>query len=384
MASCAACLLVAPASARGAQLDASNVGRGSPAQYVKVTGKGFAGEAYGTDLRVRIGEIRLETTGRLSVARYSALGIAVYQSGKILRAAWNHDVRGELTPLNPSATLTGQTFVMSGAGSKCLEAGCEVRLQLRVETGSSDAHAEHTDFAALMVTVPKVIAQPAPAHRKSVQPLPAQLEASAVESARIGESIKQLHGAVLVAEAGRYDQATRLFRETLAFVERHHGPASPMAALVHFQVSRMHQRRKDLKEQERALRRALAIVERHPDGELKRTPGWASDGVDAAMIAADLGYIYWEWRHYDQAYAWYERAHKAAPELSTTDSNRNRRLAVSAAGLMASACMLGKWDVAQRAMVELKERITGVDAELRQWLEYWIRTGEPRLAARKC
>jgi hypothetical protein len=35
-------------------------------------------------------------------------------------------------------------------------------------------------------------------------------------------------------------------------------------------------------------------------------------------------------------------------------------------------------------MAELKERKVRVDPELEKWLEYWVRTGEPRLAARKC
>ena len=32
----------------------------------------------------------------------------------------------------------------------------------------------------------------------------------------------------------------------------------------------------------------------------------------------------------------------------------------------------------------IRERIVKIDAESRKQLEYWIRTGEPRLAARKC
>jgi hypothetical protein len=51
---------------------------------------------------------------------------------------------------------------------------------------------------------------------------------------------------------------------------------------------------------------------------------------------------------------------------------------------MAGACTQQNWAVADQAMKELKERIVKVDAETRRQLEYWIRTGEPRLAARKC
>jgi hypothetical protein len=87
---------------------------------------------------------------------------------------------------------------------------------------------------------------------------------------------------------------------------------------------------------------------------------------------------------YGDAYAYYERAHAAARDLDTTEYSRNRKLAGSAAGLMATACMLGRWDVADRAMAELKERIGKVEPAEQKRLEYWIRTGEPRLKARKC
>ena len=114
-------------SAFGAGEDASNVGRGSPAQYVKVVGRGFTGEARGNDLGVRIAEIRLESTGKLPAVRYSALGIAVYRQGKILVAAWNHEINGELTSSAPSRTLTDHVFAIPFAGKACLEGGCEAR-----------------------------------------------------------------------------------------------------------------------------------------------------------------------------------------------------------------------------------------------------------------
>ena len=51
---------------------------------------------------------------------------------------------------------------------------------------------------------------------------------------------------------------------------------------------------------------------------------------------------------------------------------------------MASACMLQKFDEAQRAMDGLKRRIKSVGPGSRKKLEYWIRTGEPRIRDRKC
>jgi hypothetical protein len=46
--------------------------------------------------------------------------------------------------------------------------------------------------------------------------------------------------------------------------------------------------------------------------------------------------------------------------------------------------MIGKWDIADEAMAELKERYPTVDEETQRFLKYWIDTGEPRVRARKC
>jgi hypothetical protein len=157
-----------------------------------------------------------------------------------------------------------------------------------------------------------------------------------------------------------------------------------MAALAHFNASRAAQQRKDLAGQERELLKAFVIMEKIPDAEWRRMTGITPDGPDAALAAADLGYIYWEWRRPQEAYNWYARAHQAGAALVTTEENRNRRLAVSAAGLMVTACTLSKWDIADQAMSELKQRMPAVEPDLRKWLDYWVQTGEPRLKARKC
>ena len=59
-------------------------------------------------------------------------------------------------------------------------------------------------------------------------------------------------------------------------------------------------------------------------------------------------------------------------------------MALSSAGVMKTACTQRQWDLADRAMAELKERYPSVDPETQKFLDYWIRTGEPRLKKRKC
>lgn len=210
-------------------------------------------------------------------------------------------------------------------------------------------------------------------------------EANEFVAPQTSEILRRLREAAIAGAAiGRNAEAARLFQEVLAAVERDHGATSPLAALVHHRMSAMYLRQQRHVEQEQALLRALAILEQYSPAEVKSVPGMKDYPLDIEMIAADLGYAYWEQRRYDQAFVWYQRAYDAAHALEESEYSRNRRLAVSSAGLMASACTQKKWDIADRAMAELKERMVNVDPELRKWLDYWVRTGEPRLAARKC
>ena len=123
------CATAAPAvGAAEAQTGVSNVGRGAPAEYVKVTGAQIQGEGRGDDLHIRVREIRLETTGKLPAIKYTALGVAVSQRGKLVRASWDFGVRGELSAAKPSVTFSWQEFVLPQAGKQCESGGCEVRL----------------------------------------------------------------------------------------------------------------------------------------------------------------------------------------------------------------------------------------------------------------
>ena len=225
--------------------------------------------------------------------------------------------------------------------------------------------------------------QALPAANSGAKNAEMQPEAAAFEPLSSHDFRPALLRAMAALSAGRFDEAGRLYREMLAALERDRGEISPMAALLHSQLAFVGAGQKNFAEEERELLRALAILERYSDKEIRQTRA-IEGALDQEMLAARLGYHYWEQRRYDKAYQYYERAYDAAPRLDTSEESRNRRLAVSSAGLMASACTLGKWDIADRAMAELKLRMVNVDAELREWLRYWVRTGEPRLAARRC
>jgi tetratricopeptide (TPR) repeat protein len=287
----------------------------------------------------------------------------------------------------PAVTLTGRIFVVPWVGPLCLKGGCEVRLQLRVETGSSDAHAEHTDFAALPVIVAPVVAQPAPKPGKSAQPgskstKPAPPRAAAPQTMEGWEYRVQLANTALLEK--RYDEAGRLLNEALTFVEKVQGPGRPGAARVRFQMHILHQGLKDNAKQEQALLDSLSILEKYPDAVVQKTIGTQGGALDKEIVARRLADFYWDARRYDQAYVYYDRAYRHVADIPLSETARNWRLAFNSAGRMKGACTQQNWAVADQAMKELKERMVKVDAETRKWLEYWVRTGEPRLAARKC
>lgn len=107
----------------------------------------------------------------------------------------------------------------------------------------------------------------------------------------------------------------------------------------------------------------------------------AGDEIMETLRNADR---YWDKRDYAEAYKYYRQAYDAAFALDYFDDSRNRKLAFSSSGVMATACMLGKWEEADRAMGELKQRYHDLKPENRKKMDYWIETGEPRLKRRQC
>jgi len=181
----------------------------------------------------------------------------------------------------------------------------------------------------------------------------------------------------------RLGDAAAGYRQALAIVERSRGADDPLAAAALNQIATVHELQKDRAAQEAALKRALAILERHSPKAVKAE---AAKLVmfDKESVLRSLGDAYWEQRRYAEALAHYQRAYHAVPELETDEANRNFKLAFSSAGIMVTACMLGDWPLADRAMAELKERFPRVSPASQRKLKYWIDTGEPRLSARKC
>jgi len=176
------------------------------------------------------------------------------------------------------------------------------------------------------------------------------------------------------------DEEARL-KQALADLERDGVAATPAAARAYYRLGEIYGRQQKFAEQEGSLLAALAILERRPVAETRQALG---AGLDKEIVARRLGDFYWDRRNYGQSYVHFDKAYRYAAEVQVSDAERNRRLAHNSAGRMAGACTQRDWAVADEAMKELKERIAGVDEATRRQLEYWIRTGEPRLAARKC
>jgi len=178
----------------------------------------------------------------------------------------------------------------------------------------------------------------------------------------------------------RDDEETRL-KKALIGLEKDGGGATPAAARAYYRLSEVYGRQQKIAEQERSLAAALAILERLPVAEARQALGTE---IDKEIVARRLGDFYWDRRNYGQSYVNFDKAYRYTAEVQVSDTERNLRFARNSAGRMAGACTQGDWAVADEAMTELKERMVSVDAETRRQLDYWVRTGEPRLAARKC
>jgi hypothetical protein len=129
---------------------------------------------------------------------------------------------------------------------------------------------------------------------------------------------------------------------------------------------------------------AVRIMERHRPADARRLLGTRAGEFDIERLTSYGGEMLWNERRYADAHAYYMKAWDAGLEVEVDDAERNLRRATSSAGVMVTACMLGNWDLADKAMVELKERYTRVTPSARKGLKYWIDTGEPRLKARNC
>ena len=218
--------------------------------------------------------------------------------------------------------------------------------------------------------------QPVSAHVQ--QPVTARQDATGTDAVR-GKGASAAAG-TWQAQEGDEEQ----LKKTLASLDKDGGSGLPAAGMARYQLSQVYERQRKTAAQEQALLSALAILERYPGSEVRKSLGPSGAWLDKEVVARRLGDFYWDQRRYDNAYQYYDRAYRYVSDVEVSDFERNRRLARNSAGRMVGACTQGNWAVADQAMKELKERIVNVDAETRKQLDYWIRTGEPRLAARKC
>jgi len=171
----------------------------------------------------------------------------------------------------------------------------------------------------------------------------------------------------------------------IAALELAHGVNHPMIGVQLYLKGLEYQTAQRPKDQEwvwlHALQVLQAVTEDQFDTMLDQPYRAAAD---KEIVAGALGAFYWSQQRYEESYNHYELAHRLAGELHLSETERNGRLAYSTAGIMTSACYLSKWDIADQALVELKNRIQTLAPEERESLDNWIRTNEPRLKNRKC
>lgn len=105
---------------------------------------------------------------------------------------------------------------------------------------------------------------------------------------------------------------------------------------------------------------------------------------DIEQVARDVGDFLWDERNYGESLTWYRRAYDAIPALELSPKAENRRYAYDAAGVMKTACVRKKYRETVAAMKDLKRRIGDTSARDQEYLQYWIRTGDPRIKDGRC
>jgi hypothetical protein len=183
---------------------------------------------------------------------------------------------------------------------------------------------------------------------------------------------------------GRTAEAEQALRATLASMEAAPDGMPPESARVLSALADVQFDQGRRGEYEKAMQRALEVLDEHEPAAVRVRLGEDGGQIDRESLAREFGDYYWDQRRYDRGFEYYRRAHAAAGEVDVSAAERNRRLAFSSAGMMATACMMRNFEAADRAMQELRERIRTVDAGSKQKLDYWVRTGEPRLKDGRC
>jgi len=334
---------------------------------VYVTGRGITAEQQGNNLLMKLAEIRLEKNETKQEVSYNSVGINVYQTqgnrSNNLGTVWSWEIRGKLTAAAPVTVVRDQVFTLNKVGTACNGGNCKARLLLGFVTGPASSGAENTAFAVINVTAGASIAQ---------------------SSAPSKYWDTYYNRAITARQQKRNTEAERLFQETMDFIRKNLSPEHPAMARALASRANLYWNMGNKTQYEQDMLQAYTILDRYPDSEIKQELGVTSYALDKEQVASWLGDYYWDANRYADSYKYYQLAYAAAPALQTTDYSRNMKLAFSSSGVMKTACTLGKWDIADQAMVELKQRYKKVEPETQKELDYWIQTGEPRLKNRSC
>lgn len=218
-------------------------------------------------------------------------------------------------------------------------------------------------------------AAPAPVPAASAEPVPERATGDWLARFRRGQQ---------ASSGQRPQEALNHYRAALAEVEATLGANDLRAALMLDRISAIQVSNQNYTQAEPVLRRALAILDAHSHVQIRDFGSVLVPDFDRESVQRRLAWTLWELRRYSDSLVAYQRAYDMLDELDLGEATDNARRAYNAAGIMAAACTQGQWARADRAMAELKQRIKRVSARDQQWLDYWVRTGEPRLAARKC
>lgn len=352
------------------RFDGYDIQPGRDVHAAILAAQGLRAQIKGSYLLIALDRIRVGLPGGVQAADYKNLTAYIYAaSQKKLGHYTDREVRGTLSRQQPVQYIRNWTAKIAGDVSICRVTSCRIRLVLSVQRGKYAPHSVNTPLVPFEITAPE--------NEGLI------IETPATTASKYWDTYYQ--DAVAAKQRKNYAKARRLYGEAAQLLETSQQQNHPALARIQYNLGLIELKQGKKAEYERRMKNAYQILDGHSDADveqlLRPIPGAR---LDKELVARKLGDYFWDQRDYNNSYVYYKKGYLAISELQTNETMRNVKLAYGSAGVMKTACMLGKEDEAKQAMKELKQRYSDVGSGTKKKLDYWVESGDTFIKAGRC
>ena len=337
------------------------------ADYIYIGARSATAQVVGDDLDVTLTKVTLSKIDARARAEFSALGVVVLpldpEFAEAERFAWQGGMQGVLTRDTPVVELDQRKVSIVGGAMLCRR-GCMLRVTVAIGSDPRDGVVDESSLSYIVVGAASEALAPIPEPDYDWRYYAERATRALSHKDRRAAERNYLRGLVRARQA--------------------HDETHPAVGLMLAKYARLRKKDKDMVAYSQALAAAYRVYEHNSPVAMRNVLHQHGFKLDMEQVARELGDFYWDERNYAVSYGWYRRAYDAIPDLALSPSVENRRYAFDAAGVMKTACVQKKFEETVRAMQELKQRINAVSERDKEYLDYWIRTGDPRIKDGRC